>query len=314
VSSANASCLSPGSRPLVQALCAVVAALLAAPPGVPAACIPARQLFSVREAAKLPFRQPSDLALAGDRLLVLDDLNGRVALLDLQGRSVGTIALPGTGEMSWLGLSFGGADQLFLSSSAAGRIVVLDLKGRQVREFPVGGADGGSRPTGVLVSGGRCFVTDTANDKVQVFTLDGRDQAAWGGLGEGPEQFRGPFRIAQDSLDRILVSDALNSRVLVFTPKGEPLAAIGEFGTTEGTLFRPAGIAVLERDRLLVADNYFGSLQVFDARGAYQGVLCGSEGRPLALENPTGVAARGGTIYVVEMGAGRVSAWEIGAR
>jgi hypothetical protein len=43
-------------------------------------------------------------------------------------------------------------------------------------------------------------------------------------------------------------------------------------------------------------------------------VLCGGDGRPLSLENPTGIAARGSTIYVVEMGAGRVSAWEIGAR
>ncbi|MEK7836638.1 MAG: hypothetical protein AAB328_01520, partial [candidate division NC10 bacterium] len=36
-----------------------------------AACIPARQIFSVRESGRTPFRQPSDLALAGDRLLVL---------------------------------------------------------------------------------------------------------------------------------------------------------------------------------------------------------------------------------------------------
>lgn len=83
---------------------------------------------------------------------------------------------------------------------------------------------------------------------------------------------------------------------------------------TEGTLFRPAGLAVLAGDRVLVADNHFGSLQIFDAQGGYQGVLCGGDGRPLALENPTGVAARGGSVYVVEMGAGRVSGWEIGVR
>jgi DNA-binding beta-propeller fold protein YncE len=292
---------------------AAAAAVLAVPGSSAAACIPARQVFAVREAAKVSFRQPSDLVLAGERLLVLDDLNGRVALLDLAGRSLGAIALPGSGEGSWLGLGFGGADQVFLGASEAGTVVVLDLKGRQVREFPVWAA-GESRPTGILVSRGSCFVADTANHRVRVFSLDGREQVSWGGLGEGPAQFRGPFRIAQDSLDRVLVSDALNSRILVFTPRGDPLAAFGEFGTTEGTLFRPAGLAVLGGDRVLVADNYFGSLQVFDSRGAYQGVLCGSDGRPLALENPTGVAARGGTVYVVEMGAGRVSAWEIGGR
>ena len=301
------------ARPLALACGIAAAASLAAPRPACAGCIPARPVFAVREAANVPFRQPSDIVLAGDRLLVLDDLNGRIAILDLAGRSLGSIALPGSGGDSWLGLGFGGADQIFLAASGTGRVVVLDLKGRQVRDFPVGTA-GESRPAGILVSRGSCFVADAGSHRVRAFNLDGREQAAWGGLGEGPAQFRGPFRVAQDSLDRVLVSDALNSRVLAFTPGGEPLGAIGEFGTTEGTLFRPAGLAVLRRDQVVVADNYFGSLQLFDPQGVYQGVLCGSDGRPLALENPTGVAARGNTVYVVEMGAGRVSAWETGSR
>lgn len=304
--------LVPDLRSLALAGGLAIAACLIAPHPGQSACIPARQVFAVREAGKLGFRQPSDIVLAGDRILVLDDLNGRIALLDLAGRSLGSIPLPDGGSGSWLGLAFGGADQVFLAASASGRVVVLDLKGKPVRDFPV--EAGESRPTGILVSRGSCFVADAANHKVRAFNLEGKEQAGWGGIGEGPAQFRGPFRIAQDSLDRLLVSDVLNSRVLVFTPRGEPLAAFGEFGTTEGTLFRPAGLAVLDRDQVLVADTYFGSLQLFDAKGAYQGVLCGSDGRPLALENPTGAAARGSTVYVVEMGAGRVSAWEVGAR
>ena len=301
------------ARPLALACGIALAAGLAAPAPSRAECIPARPVFAVREAGKIAFRQPSDIVLAGDRLLVLDDLNGRIAFLDLAGRSAGSIALPGAGDGSWLGLGFGGADEIFLAHADVGRVVVLDLKGKEDRNFPVE-PGGEARPTGILVSRGSCFVADARNHMVRVFNLEGREQAAWGGLGEGPAQFRGPFRLAQDNRDRLLVSDALNSRVLVFTPRGEPLGVIGEFGTTEGTLFRPAGLAVFGGDGVLVADNYFGSLQLFDARGAYQGVLCGGDGRPLALENPTGVAVRGTTIYVVEMGAGRVSAWEIGAR
>ncbi len=287
---------------------------IAAPHDAAAGCIPARQVFTVREAGRIAFRQPSDLVLAGDRLFVLDDLNGRIVVLDRQGRSTGTIPLPGPDGASWLGIGFGGSDQLFLSSSGDGRVVVIDLNGKTVREFPAGEPQETLSPVGILVSRGSCFVTDNASHKVRAFTLDGRPQASWGGLGEGAAEFRAPFRVAQDSLDRVLVTDALNSRVLVFTPKGEPLAAFGQFGTTEGTLFRPAGLAVLEGDRVLVSDAYFGSLQVFTAQGAYQGVLCGEEGRPLALESPSGLAARGRTVYVVETGAGRVSAWELGTR
>ncbi|HEY5998663.1 MAG TPA: hypothetical protein VI078_05095, partial [bacterium] len=290
-----------------------VAAAVASPRPAGAGCLPARQVFSVRDAARVAFRQPSDLVLAGSRLLVLDDLNGRIALLDLAGRSLGSIPLPGAGAGSWLGIGFGGADEIYLAASATGGVVVLDQKGAEARRFTVG-PPAESRPTGILVSRGTVFVADARAQKVRAFGLDGAAQESWGGLGEGPAQFRGPFRLAQDSLDRLLVTDALNSRVLVFTPRGEPLAAIGEFGTTEGTLFRPAGIAVLGGDRVLVADAYFGSLQVFDSRGAYQGVLCGSEGKPLALEAPGGVAARGNTVFVVETAAGRVSAWDLGPR
>jgi DNA-binding beta-propeller fold protein YncE len=295
-------------------LIALFAVLLSAavPDRAGAACLPARQIFAVREAGKVAFRQPSDLVLAGDQLYVLDDLNGRVAVLDLQGRGVGALPLPGPEGASWLGIGFGGADQLFLAASGDGRVVVMDLKGKTVREFPAGEAGETSSPAGILVARGSCFVADNRGHRVRAFSLDGRQQASWGGLGENAAQFRAPFRVVQDSLDRVLVTDSLNSRIQVFTPKGDPLAAFGEFGTTEGTLFRPAGLAVLEGDRVLVSDAYFGSLQIFDAQGVYQGVLCDG-GRPLALESPTGLAARGRTVYVVEMGAGRVSAWEFGA-
>ncbi len=304
----------PRSTAAAVLITAVSGFLAAAGPDRAAAmCIPARQIFAVREADKVAFRQPSDLVLAGGRLYILDDLNRRVAVLDLQGRSLDSIALPGSEGSSWLGIGFGGADQLFLASSGDGRIVVLDLKGKVVRAFPAGDAGETVRPVGIMVSRGSCFVADNHAHRVRLFSLDGKQQASWGGLGENTTQFRAPFRVVQDSRDRVLVTDALNSRILAFTPKGDPLATLGEFGTTEGTLFRPAGLAVLEGDRLLVSDTYFGSLQIFGPDGAYQGVLC-EGGRPLALESPTGLAVRGRTVYVVEMGAGRVSAWEFGVR
>lgn len=301
---------------LISRWSAVLIALLAMDAAVPgvvfAGCIPARQVFEVREAGKISFRQPADLTLAGDRLLVLDDLNARIAVLDLQGRSAGTLPIPGGSENPVPGMGFGGAGEIFLAAPAKGEIMILDLKGKLVREFTTGEGDQPGKPAGILVSRGLCFVTDNAAHRIRVFSLDGKPQASWGGLGEGPRQFRAPFRIVQDSLGRLLVADALNSRIQVFTPKGEPLLSFGEFGTTEGTLFRPAGLAILAGDQVLVADNYFGSLQIFNAEGRYEGVLCGPGGKPLALENPVSVAARGRTIYVLEMGGGRVSAFEIG--
>ena len=155
---------------------------------------------------------------------VLDDLNGRVAVLDLQGRSLGTIPLPGPEGTSWLGIGFGGADQLFLASSGDGRIVVMDLKGRHGARVPHRRRRGGREPRGDPgLARESASSRTTAPTRVRVFSLDGKQQASWGGLGESAAQFRAPFRVVQDSLDRVLVTDALNSRVLAFTPKGEPL-------------------------------------------------------------------------------------------
>ena len=139
------------SRRVVSGV-ALAALLLAATGPAAAACIPARQVFAVREADKTPFRQPSDLVLAGDRLLVLDDFDGRVAVLDLQGGGSSALSIPGLATGSWLGIGFGGADQIFLGSSGDGRVVAVDLKGRAVREFPVGEGDAAARPEGILIS------------------------------------------------------------------------------------------------------------------------------------------------------------------
>jgi len=300
------------ARPLLAAL---VLFLLAAPAATAtAACIPARELFAVEEAAKVRLRQPVDLVLAGDRLYVLDDLNERVVILDRSGRVAGTVPLPGPAGASRLGLGFGGADRLFVAASGEGRVVVIDLAGKTVDSFAVGAAAEAGRPVGVLVSRATVFIADNLGHRVHAYALDGRELASWGGLGDGPGQFRVPWRIAQDSFERVLVTDALNSRILAFTPAGEQLLEFGEFGTTEGTLFRPTGLAVIEGDRIVVADGYFGSLQVFEPQGGYAGVLCGPEGKPLSLENPASLAARGRTVYVVETGAGRVRAFEIGQR
>lgn len=287
-----------------------VATVLAAAPAR-GACIPVQPVLAVERAGNVPLRQPSDFVLAGERLFVLDDLNERVAILDLQGRTLGVVPLPGPKGGSWLGIGFGGADRLFLAAADRAEVVVVDLDGKPVRTFPVADAGEASRPAGILVSRASCFVADGAAGKVRSFTLGGEPVVAWGGSGEGPAQFRFPFRVAQDNRDRVIVTDSLNARVQVFTPRGDHLLTFGEFGTTEGRLFRPAGLAVLEGDRILVADNYFGSIQLFGPDGGYQGVLCEAAGKPVAAQGPVSLAASGRLVYVLETGAGRLSAYRI---
>lgn len=289
---------------------AALALGLAPAPCEAATCIPGAPLFEVGT-GEVTFRQPSDIAVTSERLFVLDDLNGRIAVFDLNGSYLETVSLPGKKGTSYLGFDVGGDDNFYLASSGEGEIVVMSAAGKELRRFKAGGGKEGSEPVGIDISRGLCHVTDNGTHTVRIFDLEGALQEEWGSLGDGAGDFRYPFRIAQDSVGRIMVTDALNSRIQIFTPRGEPLLVFGEFGVTEGTLFRPAGITPLGEDLLVVADNYLGSIQLFDMKGRYRGVLCGDDGRPLLMDNPVSLAAAGSKLFVLQMGAGRVQAFRV---
>ncbi len=292
---------------------AVALCLVAGSPGG-AACLKTAPLFTISSAATVPLRQPADLTLHGDRLFVLDDLNARVISYGLEGKFLSATKLPGGSSASYLGFDVGGDDNLYLAASGAGKIVVINQKGERIREFPTGGGESPTEPVGVEVARGQCFVVDNEAHSVKVYDLEGTPSVQWGELGDGPGKFRYPFRLLQDPLGRIIVSDSLNSRIKIFTPAGDPLLEFGEFGVTEGTLYRPAGLGLWGENLLLVADNYLGVIQVYDLQGGYQSTLCGADNKPLIFSNPVSLAVRGSTVFVLEMGAGRVRALQIPGR
>lgn len=290
---------------------ALVVFLLLTDGSARAACFKAEPLFSIDGAGGTPLRQPADLALHGERLFVLDDLNGRVAIFDLQGNYISSVKLAGGSGSSHLGIDVGSDDNLYLAASAKGKVVVLSGQGKQLKVFTTGSGEKPTEPVGIEVSRGQIFVADNEAHSVKVFDMDGNHVQSWGGLGEGPTSFRYPFRIIQDASGRVIVSDTLNSRIKIFTPAGDPLAEFGEFGVTEGTLYRPAGLAVWGEELLLVSDNYLGAVQAFALQGSYEASLCGADGKPILFESPVSLAMRGSTLYVLEMGAHRVRALRI---
>ena len=64
-------------------------------------------------------------------------------------------------------------------------------------------------------------------------------------------------------------------------------------------------------DGVMVADNYHGAVQLFTLSGTYLSTLCGRDGKPVLFANPVSLASRGSTLFVLEMGAGRVRAFEV---
>lgn len=95
----------------------------------------------------------------------------------------------------------------------------------------------------------RLYVCDAGNHRIQVLTLDGVPETAFGGFGDGPAQFNAPTDIvvarprvgaAGGSSDDplLVVADERNHRVQVFDPDGVFVAAVGA-GERSGTSSAP---------------------------------------------------------------------------
>ncbi|HZT71159.1 MAG TPA: 6-bladed beta-propeller [Terriglobia bacterium] len=122
-----------------------------------------------------------------------------------------------------------------------------------------------SLPVGVAVDkDGNVYVTDTLNDRVEIFDADGNFISQFGTPGDGPGHFARPKGIAIDSDGHIWVTDEVQSRVQVFNKKGQLLIFLGELGWYPGQFQALYGIASDPRDnRIITTEQFPGRVQVF---------------------------------------------------
>jgi len=145
-------------------------------------------------------------------------------------------------------------------------------------------------PEGVAVdSDCNVYVTDTFNDRVEIFDADGNFISMFGKNGDGPADFERPKGIAIDRDGHIWVVDAAQSRVKVFNQQGRLLIYFGGPGYYPGQFMGPWGIAIGPSNQVIVSETYPGRVQVFryitDAEAAAEKARRDSQG-----QKPAGVA------------------------
>ncbi len=90
--------------------------------------------------------------------------------------------------------------------------------GTQIFEFGTEGEGDGQlcRPWGVACSrDGLILVANRSNNRIEVFTKDGRFHHRFGSTGKGPGQFDRPASVCCDGRDRVIVADKDNHRIQV---------------------------------------------------------------------------------------------------
>src|SRR5205823_10962023 len=90
------------------------------------------------------------------------------------------------------------------------------------------------RPAGLAVEkNGNIIVVDSGNNRLQVFSPDGKFVGKCGSAGNRPGEFNQPWGITLDKDGNIFVADWKNHRVQKLTGQGKPLICIGEYGAVE---------------------------------------------------------------------------------
>jgi len=206
-----------------------------------------------------------------DRLFVSDSKYHRVLVFNAdhkQEASVGADVLADPG-----GLAIDRENRfLYVVDTVKDQVVVFDADSFKVlRTIGTAGkkhtlTDPGnfSLPTNVAVDGdGNVYVTDTLNNRVEIFDADGAFISEFGKAGDGPGRFARPKGIAVDCDGHIWVVDEVQSRVQVFDRDGRLLIYFGEQGVYPGQFQAAYGIAFDPKNRVIVSEQFPGRVQTF---------------------------------------------------
>lgn len=196
--------------------------------------------------------EPTGIALSndGETVYVVDSRNQRIQRFERDGTFIGVWS----GETdSRLGLGYsteteqGASDiivgddgLIYVADTWNHRVLVLDGAGQVVRELGLSGELTDIEnspdpflepglffgPRSVAVADSKIYVTDTGNERVQVFGSDGTFLHAFGGYGSEPGKLLEPVGIAIGPDGNVWVADSGNSRLSVFTRDGVAVAQI----------------------------------------------------------------------------------------
>lgn len=161
---------------------------------------------------------------------------------------------------------------LYVVDTQQDQVIVFDADSlKELRRIGTGGknhwlttpGDFGA-PQGVAVDkDGTVYVTDTLNNRVEIFDAEGTFIKQFGRHCDGPGCFARPKGIAIDGDGHIWVADALNDTLQVFNDEGQLLTYLGGHGHYPGQFEALVGVAIDKQNRVFTTEQYPGRMQMF---------------------------------------------------
>lgn len=206
-----------------------------------------------------------------DRLFVADGKMHRVLVFSPQHELTGQIV---DGLVDPVGLALDTENRfLYVADTQQDQVLVFDADTyKLLRRMGTGGKNhflttpgDFAAPQGVAVDkDGNVYVTDTLNDRVEIFDADGQFISTFGKPGDGPGYFARPKGIAVDGDGHIWVADEMQDRLQVFNQEGQLLTYIGwGHGNLPGQFSALVGVTVDKQNRVFTTEQYPGRVQEF---------------------------------------------------
>jgi DNA-binding beta-propeller fold protein YncE len=266
------------------------------------------------------FSQPEGIATDGKLIYVADSGNNRILLFDPRGDLLYEFGYygPKGGQFSNpTSLAVSGMN-VFVADTGNDRIQSFTNDGsghfRFLNEWGRTGTGAGEfkSPRGIaLIAGGQAvLVSDSGNNRIQMFDPKGRYLREFGGQGQAFGLFLNPAGMAVDAKGNITVADAGNNRIQVLAEKGYFLTSWGNFGKESGAFAFPRDAAVDGNGNIFVADTLNHRIQAFDSAGIFLrewGVYGINKGE---FDSPAGIAVdEKGLVFVSDTLNNRIQAF-----
>ena len=245
--------------------------------------------------------------------LYLMDLTDRVQVFDRDGKYLRGWRMPDLNVDGPSGVSIDRQGRLLVADTHFYRVLVFSPEGKILLQ--IGDGVQGSTPGRfgypcdvVCDKAGNFYVADYGeNDRIQVFSPEGKWLRQWGGHGYGPGQFLRPRALAMDDDDQIYVADSGTHRIQVFDTAGNLVRSWGTRGDAPGELAYPFDVAIGPHGSVYVCEYGNHRVQKFTPEGKSLAIW-GESGRgPGQLFNPWALAIDSqGAVSVIDSNNHRV--------
>jgi DNA-binding beta-propeller fold protein YncE len=262
--------------------------------------------------------KPRVAAFDAEDHLYIADLTDRIQVFDRDGHYLRGWRTPALNVDGPSGLTIDRDGRVLVADTHFYRVLVYDQRGEILMQLGEGiqGSEPGrfGYPTDVVIDkAGNFYVAEYGeNDRIQVFSPQGKWLRQWGGHGYEPGEFLRPRAMAIDEDDRLYIADSCNHRIQVFDTRGKLLGRWGSRGSKPGQMAFPYDIALGPDGNLYVCEYGNHRVQKFSRTGKPLG-LWGGPGRGEGqLNNPFALAVDSrGAVSVIDSNNHRVQRFHL---